>query len=640
MNSRTISCLLVVIFGGLLFGYTIGYVAPLEAFYGYVSNCTAVSDEALCTWVGTAGAQGCAWLPSDGGGASQTTTTVATTATPHHHAPHSAVRYECRFREGFGNCSSARTRDSCVAADAACQWDHATSACRHVSGWTANENGVIATMMMVGALVSSTAASAVVGRFGLKTSLALASLCNLVGSVVQTAAWATGGFAPRLAALLAGRFIIGLAGGTAAVVCPMYVGEVAHREVASIIGVCFQIFVTAGIMLASIVGFAARPPKHGSTMADAGRFQALNGVGILLAACQLFVSWWAVSPDSVSDAPIVAVIDDFGNSSIARLQGADADSESASLILPPGASYLRRAYSEQSPSPSRSNSNNNNTNNIFGTSTVLDPSGAAVPAAACDSAPTPFLLRPKYVAIALCLGCAVQLSGINAVMNYVPSMARSMAQIDDPFIANMLVMVFNALSTAAAVVLARGLPVRRSFIGGAVLAGAACLIAGVPTYPGVTDDGALRNGLVICGVLLFIAIFASAVAPSFYVLAQSVFPADIRATGCATSVAVNFLCNALVNFGFPVAVEGLSGGPSGDQRRGLAIVYLLFGATSISLAALLVFLLRDDGPEADTSRRTSTLTPLPSSVDGVARIPDRAQSSTLYRTDSNMRADA
>ncbi len=63
MNSRTISCLLIVFIGGSLFGFGIGYVAPLENLYNRLSNCTATTNKDLCEWISDEGIQGCVWTP-------------------------------------------------------------------------------------------------------------------------------------------------------------------------------------------------------------------------------------------------------------------------------------------------------------------------------------------------------------------------------------------------------------------------------------------------------------------------------------------------------------------------------------------------------------------------------------------------
>lgn len=54
--------------------------------------------------------------------------------------------------------------------------------------------------------------------------------------------------------LLAGRFIIGLAGGAFCVSAPQYSAEIAEKEIRGVVGTFFQLLIIAGILFAYIVG--------------------------------------------------------------------------------------------------------------------------------------------------------------------------------------------------------------------------------------------------------------------------------------------------------------------------------------------------------------------------------------------------
>jgi Na+/melibiose symporter-like transporter len=47
--------------------------------------------------------------------------------------------------------------------------------------------------------------------------------------------------------------------------------------------------------------------------------------------------------------------------------------------------------------------------------------------------------------------------------------------------------------------------------------------------------------------------------------------------------------NLIINFCFPVAVEGISGGPDEDQRRGTAWVFVFFGVIGL-LSTVVLFI--------------------------------------------------
>ena len=525
MNSRTVSCLLIVIFGGLVFGFSIGYVGPIEEFYNRLSNCTSINDEDLCNWVSPTGNQGCAW---------------------------DALTGNCSFAVPV-ECGEFYTQEACSATDGVCVYDYDNKVCQHVTSWNANEQGLIATMMILGAMLTSFVAGPIVDRLGLKTSLAAASVVNLIAGAFQVGAWVNGSFTPRLTLLLIGRFASGLSLGVSTVVCPMYVGEVAQKEIASIIGVSFQVFVTAGIAIAALLGFVVHPPDNFPTMMNVHKFHALNGVFMVLTLGQLITAWWVVAPESVREGTMVS--SDLRHSSPSQHSKAVQSVEEENLIIEAQKEIARQANSSRQD----------------GGQNLMDNE---------DDDNAPLYKRPRYIFMAFCLGGALQLSGINAIMAYAPKMANIIG-LKNPFLANFIVMAWNFVTTIASIFLARKLDVRKSFMGGAFLAGLACFVTGIPVFPGVTDDESLRNGLIIFGILLYILIFEVAIGPSFYWLSQSVFPASIRSSGCGLSLALNFVFNAIINFGFPIAVQGLSGGVSGNQKKGFAIMFLIFGALSI-----------------------------------------------------------
>jgi len=193
--------------------------------------------------------------------------------------------------------------------------------------------------------------------------------------------------------------------------------------------------------------------------------------------------------------------------------------------------------------------------------------------------------QPRLLAVGAVLGAVQQMSGINAIMNYVPNIANTVG-VSNPFLSNLIVMIWNFVTTLVSIPLAGRVEPQVSYFAGTVLAAIACFITGIPTYPGVTDDPSVRNGFVIFGILMFIAAFEVGMGPCFYVLAQSIFPDRVRAAGCSFTMAVQFFFNILINYGFPVLVQAFSGGVSGNQKQGLAIMFFIFGGSSFVLIAI------------------------------------------------------
>lgn len=181
-----------------------------------------------------------------------------------------------------------------------------------------------------------------------------------------------------------------------------------------------------------------------------------------------------------------------------------------------------------------------------------------------------------FAAFVLCV--AQQMTGINAIMNYAPNITKSMNL--KPLTGNFLVMMWNFVTTLVSIPVASRFSMRQMFLTGCVIASLACLCTGIPVYPDVTTDST-RSVLAGLGIAVFIAAFEIGMGPSFYVLAQILFPDSFRPRGSSFTMVTQFLFNIIINIFFPIAVEGLSGGVSGDQNKGMGIVFIFFGCCGL-----------------------------------------------------------
>lgn len=78
----------------------------------------------------------------------------------------------------------------------------------------------------------------------------------MLGLVIPfTAGWALVCWASSVGMLLAGRILLGISGGAFFVVAPMYIGEIAQKEIRGALGSFFQLMVTIGILFVYAVGY-------------------------------------------------------------------------------------------------------------------------------------------------------------------------------------------------------------------------------------------------------------------------------------------------------------------------------------------------------------------------------------------------
>lgn len=187
---------------------------------------------------------------------------------------------------------------------------------------------------------------------------------------------------------------------------------------------------------------------------------------------------------------------------------------------------------------------------------------------------------PLLVAVVLSL--ATQMTGINAIMNYAPSITKAAGL--EPLTGNLLVMIWNFVTALASVPITQCFERRTLYLMCLGLCTVACFLTGIPTFPGVVSDTAGQT-LAFIGIAVFILGYEVGVGPLFFVLATELFPSAFTNTGSSFTNTANLVFNLTINFCFPVAVEAISGGPTGNQNKGMAVVFMIFGV--IGLLSLL-----------------------------------------------------
>lgn len=496
-SSATCACIVNVV-GGLLVGYSIGYVPVALELHSQFSECSAFPadgcPDVICKTHFTEAINGtaCRFIGTGGG--------VAT---------------YCPSFQGKSACSPHTD----------CYWKQSAGECRNAPEWDDVRTGIFAAMMIVGGMIGSPAATPLLNRLGRKKSLLATSVVAIIASVLLTVGWAVrdGVSLANFPMMVTGRFFIGVAVGLASVVCPMYCGEMAPETLQGVIGVMFQIFVTIGIFLAALVGFLV----HATTTRSGDvshRFQIVNALAVFF-----------------------------------------------SVALVPVSIGVRESERFQTPSEAVT------------TNDEQDPlKDAAEPVAWRN------LVAPGLTAITLAAG--QQLTGINAIMNFAPEI---MAAADlKPLQGNLLVMTWNCITTFASIPLAKRFSSRQMYICSAFIASLACLLTGIPTFPQVSAKNATSDALAGIGIFVFVAAFEFGMGPTFYVLSQAIFPASLRSVGCSATVMIQFVFNLIINLCYPIARTGLSGGKNQDQRLGMAVIFIFFGAVGLMCVAILMFRLK------------------------------------------------
>ncbi|CAG9584184.1 glucose transporter, lmgt3 [Leishmania major strain Friedlin] len=198
----------------------------------------------------------------------------------------------------------------------------------------------------------------------------------------------------------------------------------------------------------------------------------------------------------------------------------------------------------------------------------------------------------------------LQLTGINAVMNYAPTIMGSLGLA--PLVGNFVVMLWNFVTTLASIPLSYVFTMRQLFLFGSIFTSSMCLLmCGIPVYPGVSKKTEVKNGVAITGILLFILGFEVCVGPCYYVLTQDMFPLSFRPRGASFTQVTQFIFNLIINVCYPIATERISGGPSGNQDKGQAIAFIFFGCVGIICFIVQVFFLHPWDEKRDGKKRAA-----------------------------------
>lgn len=201
-----------------------------------------------------------------------------------------------------------------------------------------------------------------------------------------------------------------------------------------------------------------------------------------------------------------------------------------------------------------------------------------------------FSMLPRLL-VGMVVAMVVQLTGISAFGNYAPIITERIGI--EGLKGGMLIQAWNTISASMClVILGITTNLRLVVLAGAAIAGAACVITGIFIFPGVIDDETLRNGISIAAIAMYILAFQSCIAGAFYPLTQEMYPLSFRPRGSSFMTMCMMLFAFSIAVCFPVALTGLSGGPSGNQNQGMSICMLFFGAVSFVGFTVMFFFLR------------------------------------------------
>ncbi|KAG8461030.1 hypothetical protein KFE25_003599 [Diacronema lutheri] len=385
-------------------------------------------------------------------------------------------------------------------------------------------------LFCIGALLGCNLSGSLADKWGRKKYLLVSSFIFAAGGALEAAcalppAPAGGGPAvARIAMLIVGRLVTGVACGGATVVVPMYLGEVSPAALRGTLGTAFQLCSVVAMFAAQVLGL-------GSALGTEALWPLVLGLVVLPAVVQLMLGGLLV--ESPRWLCMVGAVDE-AQLTLAHLRNVDATDEQ---LLEELDLMISSAEGAQGGADGRGGKAGRSAGPTFAQ-----------------------LLRPptRYpLLIAMALMVLQQFSGINNAFNFssVFLKANGMDDASVQLIA-ILMNVGNVLITLLSVFLmdraGRRALLLISTVGMTLGTGALTVALKAPGQSFTTP-------LSVLSVVLFVASFGIGLGPVGWLLPAEIMPAETRALASSVAATTNWLANFIASQAFLVIANALGG---------------------------------------------------------------------------------
>ena len=367
--------------------------------------------------------------------------------------------------------------------------------------------GAVVASLLLGAMVGSGLAGPLSDTLGRRRLIMIAAVTFTVGAIGAAAA-------PGAGALMAARFVLGLAVGCAALVVPLYLSEIAPTEKRGAIGSLNQLMIVVGILVAFIVN---------AILASSGEWRLMLG----LAAVPSLILLVGMIP--MPETPRFLVQEGEEDEAREVLEELETDDPQEA---PDRKIEEIREVDEQEEGG--------------GWQLLKEP-----------------WVRPALV-VAIGLAVFQQLVGINTIIYYAPTTLTSVGFGPESAIyANLVIGALNVGMTVLAIRLIDRVgrkPMLLTGLIGMVLSlfvlGISSLVLAEPDSAG--DPAAIITLLCLAG---FIVSFAATWGPVVWVMLPEVLPLSIRGTAMGLAIFLHWGANFLVSQTFPIMLDSWGAGP-------------------------------------------------------------------------------
>jgi sugar porter (SP) family MFS transporter len=376
-------------------------------------------------------------------------------------------------------------------------------------------------VVLVGCIGGSAVSGSVADRVGRRPTLFVAGVIFLVGALLSA-------LAGNEAALLCGRFVVGLGIGLSSVVAPLYISEVAPAPVRGALVSLYQFAITIGILAAYIVDYLFAGGAQWRWMLGLAVIPSLILMGGMIRMPESPRYLFKVGRDPLAREELQRIYDDESAS----------EREEASILE---SLKVKRG----------------------GLRALLSPA-----------------IRPALF-LGVALAVLQQITGINSVIYYGPRIFE-MAGVGSAaasILAQALVGAVNCGMTLVAIFLVDRIG-RKPLLYAGLTGMFVALTVMAYAFSQPHLSGSLGT-IALVSMMVYVGCFAFSFGPILWLLISEIFPLPVRGTGMSASTLANWVGNFAVSQSFLTMVERLGSPATFGAYAVLCIVTILFVRTMV-----------------------------------------------------------
>lgn len=375
---------------------------------------------------------------------------------------------------------------------------------------TSFDKELVTSLLLVGAAVGALGAGRVADAIGRRPTLLITAVVFIIGVLAAA-------LSPSLVVLIAMRFVIGLAVGSASEIVPLFIGEAAPPALRGGLVSFNQLAVTSGILVAFLVDYALK---------GSGDWRLMFGLAVIPAGL-MFVGMlfqdesphWLIRRGRVNDARRV----------LAKVRPADAVEQEIRDVQSLTVSKHRLVD-------------------------LFQPS-----------------LR-KVILLGVTLAALQQITGINTIIYYLPTLLKGAGfGSGSALLANVGNGVVNVALTIVAIRLVDRVGRRPLLISGLCGMTVGLLVVAVDFAIGGSQLHGAASLVAVGALFLYTAAFAVGLGPVFWLLISEIYPLDVRGQAMSLATMTNWGANFVVTISFLTILGAIHG----------AGTFFLFAALSL-----------------------------------------------------------